>query len=401
MNKLSNLNNKNILIGISGSVAARKVLELVTLLCDLGAVVKIVATPNAIKFLSGAIYEKIGKENIFSEIFSGNIDEMRHIDLAKWSDCFLIAPASASLISRCAIGLADQLVSLVFLASTAPIFIAPAMNQAMWKKPAVQRASSLLKADGVQFIGPVFGEQACGDVGYGRMSEPENIVNELKDYFSMHAKGLKVLITAGPTQEAIDPVRYLSNRSSGKMGYAIAQKFQLMGAEVTLITGPTVIALPHIDKIHHVVSAKEMHDRVLENIHSADVFVCSAAVADYSPMIVAPEKIKKSGVYDSIKLKKNSDIISSVRKASDKIYIVGFALETENLFNNAHEKLMSKKMDLIVANQFSENNAVFGSDYNQAYFITKSGNKFLSNLTKCELARELVKFVCQNNDISL
>lgn len=396
MQKKSCLNQKNILIGVSGSIAARKVILLVQQLKEQGANVNVIVTPSANRLLSEDTKKRIGVENLFSDIFADDVEQMDHITLAKWADVFLIAPASASVLSRLATGLADQLLSLTYLATNAPVMVAPAMNQQMWQQASVQRNVKQIVCDGVRVLGPAYGEQACGDIGFGRMLEPEVLITQLDCFFEPIAAGLNILLTAGPTEEAIDPVRYLSNRSSGKMGYALASAFANRGAKVCLVSGPTQLIPPTVDKFIAVSSAEQMHEAVLDNLYDKNVFVGAAAVADFSATHVANKKIKKASDIIQLDLQRNPDIIAEVRMNNSDIFVVGFALETEDLLENAKQKLLNKKLNMVVANQLGVDNPVFASDDNKVYVIKPQQSLGLTKMSKVQLADELVKIICQS-----
>lgn len=391
MQSITNLQQKNILLGISGSVAAEKSMQLAKLLQIAGASVKIICTENAKHFLS----EFVVDFEIYSEVFTEKLRQMDHIELAKWADILLIAPASASILSRCANAAASDLLSLTYLATVADVYFAPAMNQQMWQQFSVQNVVSLLQQAGNIILGPAFGEQACGDIGYGRMLEPIDIVTQLEEYYQLSARGLNVLITAGPTQEPLDPVRYLTNRSSGKMGYALAAAFSRHGANVTLISGPTQQTPPKVAEYVAVESADQMQQCVLENIEQQNVMVAAAAVADYRPCSVETQKIKKTTERMTIKLVKNPDILKTAKQKNPHLFSVGFALETEDVIKNARSKLESKQCDMIVANHLSKTNPVFGSDYNKIYIVDANQQYHLPYQTKLKLADDIVKSICQ------
>ncbi len=391
----SSLFGKHILLGITGSVAAIKSITVVNELLQQGAKVKVILTPNALEFIKVADFNHLFPEDIFTYIFYEDINKMDHITLAKWADILLIAPASASIISRCAMGLADQLLSLVYTATAADTFIVPAMNQKMWANYAVQRNVQILKEAKSHFLGPAFGKQACGDIGFGRMLEPQQIVQALQAYYQACAKDLKVLITAGSTQEAIDPVRYLSNYSSGKMGYALANAFTQFGAEVTLISGPTNLCDPKVENFIKIISAKEMQAAVLQYVQEQHIAISAAAIADYRPRSVCLEKIKKNTDILQLELIKNPDILQSIRAIAPNIYLVGFALETQNLIDNARKKLTIKNLDMIVANEFSANNKVFNADENTIKVLERNKKSITFPRQQKEiLAKDLARLIC-------
>ena len=386
---------KHILLGITGSVAAQKSILLAQQLLQQGAEVKIILTASAMKFLQPNDFLGLGNDAVYTDIFADDINVMDHITLAKWADAFVIAPASAAVISRCATGLADQLLSLVYTATMAPTFMAPAMNQQMWANHAVQQNVHTLQRAGCVFLGPAFGEQACGDVGLGRFLEPTVIVQYLQSYFQQVAKNLNVLITAGPTQEAIDPVRYLSNHSSGKMGYALATAFTQQGAKVTLISGPTSLPLPPVKQMVNTVSTAEMQAAVIQQLSEQHIAITAAAVADYRVANANTQKIKKTTESLELKLIKNPDILQSIRQQRENIYLVGFALETEQLITHAKQKLTNKNLDMIIANEFSAHNKVFGSDDNEIRVLEKNDTAtHFPRQDKKLLAQKLVKLIC-------
>lgn len=389
MGKLINLMDKKIILGVSGSIAVDKALGLVALLQTAGAQVKLVCTTSSKHFFSEQNLE------IFSEIFSEDKTQMDHITLAKWADVLLIAPASAGILSRCATAAASDLLSLVYLATTATVIFVPAMNQQMWQQAMVQNNIDVLRDAGCCFFCPDNGQQACGDVGFGRMMEPKAVLSLLNDFFSADAKGLQILITAGPTREPIDPIRFISNYSSGKMGYALARAFTHAGAKVTLVSGPTNLPRPRVEKFIAVQTAKEMMNAVFANIEPQNVFVASAAVGDFRCKNPVSNKIKKDNASFTLELVKNPDILKNVSEIKPDIYTVGFALETELLLERAAEKLQRKNLNLVIANQFSENNQVFDSEFNQVTVVAESQVIPLPKLKKQVLAQKLVKMICQ------
>jgi len=392
---LSPLRGKRILLGVTGSVAAQKTIVLAEKLLQQGALIKIILTASALKFIQADDFLDIPQDDVFTDIFAEDISVMHHISLAKWADVFLIVPASAAVISRCATGLADQLISLVYTATTSPTFIVPAMNQQMWANHAVQKNVDTLKLAGCEFLGPAFGEQACGDIGWGRMLAVEDILRQLSQYFQRAAHGLRVLITAGPTQEALDPVRYFSNHSSGKMGYALADAFNREGAEVTLISGPTSLVPPNVRNLVNVISAQQMQTAVIEHLQGQQVAISAAAIADYRPLTINTQKIKKHAQALQIDLVKNPDILKTIREIKQDIYLVGFALETKQLVENAEKKLFDKNLNMIIANEFSENNRVFSANDNQVHIIEKDRKPIvLIKQKKQMLANKLVKLIC-------
>lgn len=368
------LKNKKILLGITGSVAAKKCLDLVQQLLQKQVSLKIILTKSAENFISKeSLTQILGTDEVYltSDLFSPNND-MLHISLARFPDIILVAPTSANFIAKLNAGFADDLLSSVCLASKSKLFIAPAMNQQMWHNSFTQSNLENIKKHDIAIIGPASGWQACGDFGYGRMFEPNQIIVELEQQITSSTilANKKVVITAGPTIEQIDTVRYISNFSSGKMGYAIAKAAMQLGAEVILISGPTNLAKPNGVEIQNVKSAAEMLDKVLDNVKGADIFISCAAVADYTPAIVYNQKLKKNNENLQLALKPTPDIVREVAKLKNKPFVVGMAAETNDLLANAHKKLIDKNLDMIIANDVS-GGAVFGSDLNQISILTK------------------------------
>ena len=371
--------NKKILLGITGSIAATKCIDLVQQLLSKKVQLKIVLTSAAEYFVSMESLKKaLGTEDVYkaSDLFNSE-DEMLHIELARFPDVILIAPASANFIAKLASGFADDLLSSICVASGSEIAISPAMNQQMWHNLFTQENIQKLKNNDVKIIGPTEGLQACGDYGYGRMLEPVKIVEDLEQLFAYRKLlvGKKILITAGPTIEQIDAVRYISNFSSGKMGYAIAQSAQKMGAEVVLISGPTNLTKPAGIKTENINSANDMLNKVFEHIAQADIFIACAAVADYTPIVTHQNKIKKQQNNLQLELKPTVDIVKEVAKMKDKIFVVGFAAETDDVLGYAQKKLSDKNLDMIVVNDVSDG-AVFARDVNQVSILTKHSQQF-------------------------
>jgi len=371
--------NKKILLGITGSIAATKCIDLVQQLLSKKVQLKIVLTSAAEYFVSMESLKKaLGTEDVYkaSDLFNSE-DEMLHIELARFPDVILIAPASANFIAKLASGFADDLLSSICVASGSEIAISPAMNQQMWHNLFTQENIQKLKNNDVKIIGPTEGLQACGDYGYGRMLEPVKIVEDLEQLFAYRKilVGKKILITAGPTIEQIDAVRYISNFSSGKMGYAIAQSAQKMGAEVVLISGPTNLTKPAGIKTENINSANDMLNKVFEHIAQTDIFIACAAVADYTPIVTHQNKIKKQQNNLQLELKPTVDIVKEVAKMKDKIFVVGFAAETDDVLGYAQKKLSDKNLDMIVVNDVSDG-AVFGRDVNQVSILTKHSQQF-------------------------
>ena len=350
---MGELKGRKIILGVTGGIAAYKSVELARLLIKAGAEVQVVMTAAARQFVGALSFQAVTGRQVRGELFDpAHEAAMGHIELARWADTLLIAPASADFIARLAHGLADDLLSTLCLASPARLLLAPAMNQQMWRNPATVANITTLESPGSGVLGPAEGEQACGDIGPGRMLEPENVikfvvgVENARDY-----KGIRVLITAGPTREALDPVRFIGNRSSGKMGYAIADAFARQGAEVSLVSGPVSLSTPQGVTRINVESAEEMLAAVTANVAQADIFVACAAVADYRPKQMAPGKIKKQQQTMQLELVRNPDILAWVAGQDNGPYTVGFAAETSDLAENAMRKRRSKGVDMIAANQ--------------------------------------------------
>ena len=386
------LTGKRFVIGITGGIAAYKTIELIRLLRKAGAEVRVVLTPAAAEFVTPLTLQAISGNVVSQSLLDPHAEfAMGHIELAKWANAVLIAPASADFIARFSVGMANDLLSTICLATCAPIFLAPAMNQQMFHQSVTQQNLTALKARGVRLIGPNSGVQACGDVGAGRMSEPTEIFTALSDFFvqSQDLRDLSVAITAGPTREAIDPVRYISNHSSGKMGFALATAFAERGANVTLISGPVnLLTPPNVTRVD-VTSAQEMCQAALKSAVENQIFIGCAAVADYRLAEVSTQKIKKSGEELSLKLIRNPDIIAAVAHLSEnRPFTVGFAAETQNLVDYAQDKLQRKNLDMICANDVSGGQA-FNTDENMLQLFWKTGGKTLSLKSKTDLAREL------------
>lgn len=398
MSAISSLQGKKILLGITGGIAAYKTAELVRLLKLAGAQVKCVLTEGASHFVTAETLSVLSGEPVYQNLWEKDYQGLiAHIELARWADVILIAPASAHFIAKLTHGFADDLLTTVCLASKVSIVLAPAMNVAMWLNPATQSNMDTLQKRGIVFWGPDEGLQACGETGLGRMLEPETIFTRLKTYFQPAVfSNKKVLITAGPTLEPLDPVRYLSNHSSGKMGYALAKAFHDAGAEVVLISGKTHLDSPEgIQKIE-VTTAQEMAEAVHKLIQPMDIFISAAAVCDYRPKVKASQKIKKTAKQIlTLELIKNPDIVAAVaKKANTKknLVVIGFAAETNHLKENALKKLKEKKLDMIIANDVSDNK-VFYADSNEVWVLTQNFSKKLERLSKLDLAIKLVDII--------
>lgn len=392
---MSSLANRQILLGISGGIAAYKSAELVRRLKDRGADVRVVMTAAAREFITPLTLQALSGNPVHTDLLDPAAEAaMGHIELARWADLIVVAPATADLMARLAIGQADDLLTTLCLASNAPLVLAPAMNQGMWRDPATQANAERLRARGVTLLGPAEGSQACGDVGPGRMLEPTELADRVAARFeSRLLDGLRVMITAGPTREAIDPVRFISNHSSGKMGFALARAAADAGAITTLVAGPVHLPTPERVQRVDVDSAQQMFDAVMARIDACDIFIASAAVADYRPVSVAEQKIKKQKDEMTIALVRNPDIVASVAARSSRPFTVGFAAETQRVADYARDKLERKGLDLIVANDVAAAGIGFNSDDNAAIALWASGETVFERCSKAQLARELVALI--------
>ena len=389
------LTNKRIVLGVTGGIAAYKAAELVRRLRDAGADVRVVMTPAATEFITPLTMQAVSGHPVHIQLLDAESESgMGHIELARWADAVVIAPASANVIAKLAQGRADNLLTTICLASAAPLAIAPAMNQQMWQSAATQDNLTTLKARGVRIFGPGQGAQACGDVGPGRMLEPGELLVLLAGQFeSGLLEGVRVTITAGPTREAIDPARFISNYSSGRMGYALASAAVEAGARVTLISGPTALAAPERVIMVNVVSAQDMFDAVHAKIADTDIFIGNAAVADYRPQAVASEKIKKDSETKTIELVRNPDILASVAALASPPFTVGFAAETSDMVHHAQKKLVAKKLDMIIANPVGQPGTGFEADTNSVTVIDHAGSLPLAPAAKPQLARTLIHHI--------
>lgn len=394
---MASLVNKRVLLGITGGIAAYKGAELVRRLREAGAEVRVVMTDAATEFVTELTFQAVSGHPVHRHLLDVSAEAgMGHIELARWADAVIVAPASANFLARLAQGRGDDLLTTVCLASNAPLAVAPSMNQQMWRNAATQENIATLRQRGVRIFGPGEGSQACGDVGPGRMLEPTEIAALTAALFETSAlDGLKVVITAGPTWEALDPVRGLSNKSSGKMGYAVAAAAVEAGAKVILISGPVALRAPERLTLIPVVSAQEMHDAVHEQIAGADLFIGVAAVADYRPVNVAKQKIKKSAERLTIELVRNPDILASVAALKAPPFTVGFAAETGDLETAARNKLVAKGVDLIAANLVGAAEGGFGSDQNRLLLVDNTGGTELALALKTQLARTLIQHIAQ------
>ncbi|RMG36204.1 MAG: bifunctional phosphopantothenoylcysteine decarboxylase/phosphopantothenate--cysteine ligase CoaBC [Gammaproteobacteria bacterium] len=393
------LRRRNILLGITAGVAAYKAAELARLLVKAGAQVQAVMTPSASEFIGPLTLQAVTGRPVRQALFDPQHEAaMGHIELARWADLVLIAPATADFLARLAAGMADDLLTTLCLASEAPLAVAPAMNQAMWRHPATQANIATLAARGVMFWGPAEGEQACGDNGPGRMLEPAELLQRLVSALGgSRFLGRRAVVTAGPTREPLDPVRFLGNRSSGRMGYAIAEALAREGGEVILISGPVALACPPGVERISVETALQMHSAALTAAEGADLFVACAAVADYRPASAADHKIKKDSETLRVDLVRNPDILRDVAALPDRPFCVGFAAETERLREHATGKLIDKGADMIAANPVGEGLG-FESDDNALLVIWKGGSLELPRQRKGRLAEQLVSVIAERMD---
>ena len=392
---MNNLTNKRILLGVSGSIAAYKSPDIVRRLQDLGAEVKVIITSGGREFVSELSLQTISKNKVHDNLWDKEAElAMGHIELAKWADAVIIAPASANTIARLCHGKADDLLSTVILATNASVLIAPSMNQQMFASKAIKENLKILSNRGVVTIEPGFGEQACGDVGEGRLAEPIEIAKQVANLFSNSTLGgKKVLITIGGTIEAIDPVRYISNHSSGKMGMALAHACIQAGAETTLIVGSISVDVEKRANVTYITSADEMYAAVMKKINSQDLFISCAAVADFRPTNISQNKIKKDSNLTSIELTRNKDILESVCKLKNKPICIGFAAETENFIANASAKLEIKKCDAMILNDISNTEIGMNSDENEVHFISQEKTEKIDKNSKQIIAEKIIKKV--------
>jgi phosphopantothenoylcysteine decarboxylase/phosphopantothenate--cysteine ligase len=392
-----NLQGKNILLGITGGIAAYKIPELVRLLKKAGANVRVVMTHAAREFVTPLTLQSLSGEPVRTELMDPEQEStMGHIELARWADVILIAPATANFLSQITHGIANDLLTTICLAADSEIILAPAMNHVMWSHPATQANIETLKGFGLQFEGPVPGDLACGETGQGRMQEPEELFAALKRFFGESSlSGVKVVITAGPTYEAIDPVRFIGNRSSGKMGFALAEAFVRAGASVSLVAGPVNLETPQGVTRYDVESAQQMSNQVSSLMSECELFAACAAVADYRVVNRAKQKIKKHDKAMSLQLIPNEDILASVAGKESSPFTLGFAAETENLLEYARAKLQRKKLDVIAANLVGAEEGGFGADKNALTVVWNEGKVSLPMQNKRKLARELVDIVAR------
>ena len=395
---MQSLANKRLLLGVTGGIAAYKSADLVRRLKEIGADVQVTMTPAATHFVGPLTFQAVSGRPVRLELLDPSAEAgMGHIELARWADLLLIAPASADFIARLAHGLANDLLSTLCLASDRPIAVAPAMNRLMWRNPATQENCRILTQRGIRLWGPASGEQACGEVGEGRMLEPLQLRDAVIAHFTTDGSltGLTVLITAGPTREDIDPVRFISNRSTGRMGFAVADAAARAGARVTLVSGPVSLPTPpNVERID-VASAQEMYDAVMSRAAEADIFIATAAVADYRPALRTEHKIKKTQETLTLTLERNPDILSTVAALDNGPFTVGFAAETRNVLEYAEDKRRRKQLDMIAANQVGIPGSGFESEQNALHVLWEGGEKVLPLADKTQLGHELIALVAE------
>jgi phosphopantothenoylcysteine decarboxylase / phosphopantothenate---cysteine ligase len=390
-----NLGSK-VLLGVSAGIAAYKSVDLVRRLKERGAEVRVIMTEAATTFVAPLTFQAVSGHPVRTMLLDpGDEAGMDHIELARWADRLLIAPATADVMARLAAGLANDLLTTVALACEAPLFIAPAMNQAMWRHPATQQNLETLLARGVHVLGPAVGDQACGDQGPGRMLEPLEIAEALFPLAARALAGTRVLLTAGPTREPLDPVRFLGNRSSGRMGFALAEALEVLGARVTLIAGPTALPAPRVAERVDVETALDMHGAVMTRAVACDLFVATAAVADYRPLEPAKTKIKKNTDELTLRLVRNPDILAEVAALDSPPFTVGFAAETDRVEDYARDKLRCKKLDMIAANHVGGECGGFERAENALTVIWRNGQRELPMMDKTRLARELAQLIAE------
>lgn len=396
-NPIKSLANKRVLLGVSAGIAAYKTPDLVRKLTERGAQVQVIMSKNSDQFVAPLALQAVCGHAVHSFAMTAESETgMGHIDLARWADIVLIAPATANIISRICQGNADELLTTVITATEAPIAVAPAMNQQMWQNQATVENMKTLNQRKIHILGPDAGEQACGEVGLGRMLQPVDIATQLGELFQTGSlAGKNVMITAGPTWEALDPVRGITNHSSGLMGYSLAQAAIEAGATVTLVTGPTHLETPDHAKVKKVISALDMHGAVMDSIEEQDIFIGVAAVADYRPVDSADQKIKKNADEMTITMIKNPDILADVASLENRPFCVGFAAETNDVIDYAQSKLERKKLDMIAANHVGGTETGFGSPDNAITLISKTDVTELPKQNKFGLARSLIEQIAK------
>jgi phosphopantothenoylcysteine decarboxylase / phosphopantothenate---cysteine ligase len=396
------MEKKKVLLAVSGGIAAYKAATVASKLYQSGYEVKVVLTESAQKFITPLTFQTLTRQAVYTDTFEEKEPSVvSHIDIADWADLVLIAPATANVIGKLANGIADDMLTTTLMATKADVLIAPAMNVNMFNHPAVKKNMETLASFGWRFIEPNEGLLACGWIGKGRLAEPEELINAVHMYFeekneeqALPLSGKKVMVTAGPTREELDPVRYFTNHSSGKMGYAIASAAKKLGADVTLVTGPTSLEIPSGINVERVISAKEMFDKTINLYADQDIVIKCAAVADYTPATVHSNKFKKKNDTWTIELKKTDDILKALGERKEHQILVGFAAETENLEDYAKDKLIRKNLDMVVGNDVSKEGSGFGSDTNEIIMIKKDGSKRpLPILSKEKAANEILEEV--------
>lgn len=384
------------LLGIGGGISAYKSVDLVRRLKERGFDVRVVMTQAATALVTPLTFQSVSGYPVRTTLLDPTAEAgMSHIELARWADWLLIAPATADLMARLAAGIADDLLTTLALATEAQLCLAPAMNQHMWRHPATQENLQILRIRGARILGPVEGDQACGDVGPGRMLEPIEIAEAMRPLAKRLLTGARVLLTAGPTREPLDPVRYLGNRSSGRMGYALASAFSHLGAEVVLVSGPTALPAPRVAELIRVETALEMRAAVMQQVSSCDLCVATAAVADYRPVEPAASKIKKDAAELTLCLVRNPDILAEVAALTPAPFTVGFAAETDQLEQHALAKLTAKGLDMIAANLVGGEQGGFERDENALMVFWKGGRRDLPMMAKTRLARELAALIAE------
>ncbi|MED1202129.1 bifunctional phosphopantothenoylcysteine decarboxylase/phosphopantothenate--cysteine ligase CoaBC [Heyndrickxia acidicola] len=395
------MQGKKILLCVTGGIAVYKAVALTSKLVQAGAVVKVIMSESARKFVTPLSFQALSRNDVYTDTFEEKHPEViSHIDLADWADLILIAPATANIIGKLANGISDDMISTTLLAATAPVWVAPAMNVHMYDHPAVKRNISILAGYGYQFVEPSEGFLACGYVGKGRLEEPEKIVSLMEDYFHPSKKelaGKTILISAGPTIERIDPVRYLTNRSTGKMGFALAEEASKLGAEVLLVSGVTTLPVPKGVSLYPIESAEDMYKTIMELYPKADAVIKSAAVADYRPVEISDKKLKKKDGELVIQFERTQDILFELGQKADKPFLVGFAAETDHVAEYASGKLKRKNADMIVANDVSAEGAGFAGDTNIVTIFRRDGSiKELPLLSKHDTAKEVLLEIAES-----
>lgn len=395
------LTGRHILLGVTGGIAAYKTANLASMLAKLHADVHVIMTKNAQQMISPAVFEALTGNKVMDDVFDRNSGyQVAHIAMAREADAVMIAPASANMIAKLACGIADDMLSTTMLAVTAPVYIAPAMNTHMFEHPATQANIQKLKEYGYHIVEPASGYLACGDTGKGKMPEAEELAEYLlyETAFPKDLAGRHVLVTAGPTQEAVDPVRYITNHSTGKMGYALARNAVRRGAQVELVTGPVNLGIPLYANAVCVTTAQEMYEAVDARFDRQDIVIMAAAVADYRPANTAPEKIKKKESSSVLELERTRDILGSMAKRKRGQFLCGFSMETEHLLENSRQKLVQKNLDMIVANHLRTEGAGFGTDTNVVTVITKEGAQDLPRMSKDEVAKAVIDRILEKMD---